>query len=761
MSADLSSDPAISASYNELRDHDSPLDWLNIGYAPEGPKDKLVLVARGQGGLESLTQSLTASIPPSIQFGLLRVEGRFLLVTVLPEDTGGVRRARALVHSRAVGAKLSHQASLSIARPEDLTLGLVRNKLKLDTGSPPSSLPPSPNPQALNGHTAFGATVHSGGASDESIEDQPPHIPEKAGAQLARMYSTASRRSASPSSTAMRNQMRSEFESSESFRAVPAGCCDGVIMFAKNGPNNGPAVPPVDTKLAIPVGTNRTSNGVHRSASSRSTASPRLASLPLSANETTTGPLSGQENITQSPRLSSSSAKPLSRAPSTAGSQKSTTTTTYDKQPLPPTPYAYLSQSTRREESNAPGDVSMELSTLERMLHLSDSDMNVNSHASPPDPPPATSISKDDVSFDKNVPQRAPLTSTSTEADRQRVAEAIAMAAQQRWQSDQRTSLEVPPGPSASYQLSTDGETSENAGTARTYGKEALQHKLLIEQERLQNLKSEQRELESAKRSIEEYQSVAVSDGVVTDHAEDSTLQQAPRNIEKERLLEVQQAEADRLAVLKAEEEQLLLKIKKQAEENARQAALRETQNQERQRQQRREEEERSLAHQSRMEEERQRMERERLENIARSDREAKEAADTLIREKEEKRVKAKEGLQSRIDQGQGQGASQAVLTGFLSAQGGSTILWKRRFFEMTSTSLNLYKNDTSKMPVDTIQLIDHVKSIEEDGEELLAIPCSFKMLFKDYDEEPILFYCDEEDDKELLIAGLKLAAHL
>ena len=405
----------------------------------------------------------------------------------------------------------------------------------------------------------------------------------------------------------------------------------------------------------------------------------------------------------------------------------------------------------------------MELSTLERMLHLSDSDMNVNSHASPPDPPPATSISKDDVSFDKNVPQRAPLTSTSTEADRQRVAEAIAMAAQQRWQSDQRTSLEVPPGPSASYQLSTDGETSENAGTARTYGKEALQHKLLIEQERLQNLKSEQRELESAKRSIEEYQSVAVSDGVVTDHAEDSTLQQAPRNIEKERLLEVQQAEADRLAVLKAEEEQLLLKIKKQAEENARQAALRETQNQERQRQQRREEEERSLAHQSRMEEERQRMERERLENIARSDREAKEAADTLIREKEEKRVKAKEGLQSRIDQGQGQGASQAVLTGFLSAQGGSTIvglqtclalylaeapaaqLWKRRFFEMTSTSLNLYKNDTSKMPVDTIQLIDHVKSIEEDGEELLAIPCSFKMLFKDYDEEPILFYCDEE----------------
>lgn len=39
----------------------------------------------------------------------------------------------------------------------------------------------------------------------------------------------------------------------------------------------------------------------------------------------------------------------------------------------------------------------------------------------------------------------------------------------------------------------------------------------------------------------------------------------------------------------------------------------------------------------------------------------------------------------------------------------------------------------------------DHVKQIDEHAEELMAVPNSFKVLFKDYDEEPMLFYCDDQ----------------
>lgn len=64
----------------------------------------------------------------------------------------------------------------------------------------------------------------------------------------------------------------------------------------------------------------------------------------------------------------------------------------------------------------------------------------------------------------------------------------------------------------------------------------------------------------------------------------------------------------------------------------------------------------------------------------------------------------------------------------------------------MTGKSLKLYKNDKETMrPVDEVMLGDNIKRVEKDAEDLIAIPHSFKLIFKDYDEEPYLFYCDEE----------------
>lgn len=64
----------------------------------------------------------------------------------------------------------------------------------------------------------------------------------------------------------------------------------------------------------------------------------------------------------------------------------------------------------------------------------------------------------------------------------------------------------------------------------------------------------------------------------------------------------------------------------------------------------------------------------------------------------------------------------------------------------MTSRSIRLYKNDREvDTPVDEVLIANNVKKIEEDSEDLIAISHSFKLIFGDYDEEPYLFYCDEE----------------
>lgn len=64
----------------------------------------------------------------------------------------------------------------------------------------------------------------------------------------------------------------------------------------------------------------------------------------------------------------------------------------------------------------------------------------------------------------------------------------------------------------------------------------------------------------------------------------------------------------------------------------------------------------------------------------------------------------------------------------------------------MTPTTLHLYKSDKDvSHAVDSIGLKGRWKSLESTAEELMAIPHSFKLVPQDYDDEPVLFYCDDE----------------
>ncbi|RIA96462.1 hypothetical protein C1645_754790 [Glomus cerebriforme] len=146
MSCDLS-DLAISEAYDEIV-NGQETNWLILGY--HDTRDKISLYSKGSGGLDELRNNLKEEV----LYGFLRIENRFVLLTYVSEQVSGVRRARALVHGRAVGALFkAHQIQINASTPNDLTEANVRNRLKLgDPADSPStqkrlnSTPPTPSP---------------------------------------------------------------------------------------------------------------------------------------------------------------------------------------------------------------------------------------------------------------------------------------------------------------------------------------------------------------------------------------------------------------------------------------------------------------------------------------------------------------------------------------------------------------------------------------------------------------------------------------
>ncbi|CAG8436573.1 6218_t:CDS:2 [Ambispora gerdemannii] len=138
MSCDLS-DTAISQAYEEIVSGQDT-NWLILGY--HDTRDKISLYSKGTGGLDELRQNLQEEV----LYGFLRIENRFVLITYVSEQVSGVRRARALVHGRAVGAlfKQAHQIQINASTPADLLEEKVRSKLKLSASD---DRPSSPSPQ--------------------------------------------------------------------------------------------------------------------------------------------------------------------------------------------------------------------------------------------------------------------------------------------------------------------------------------------------------------------------------------------------------------------------------------------------------------------------------------------------------------------------------------------------------------------------------------------------------------------------------------
>lgn len=93
------------------------------------------LYASGVNGLSEFREHITNEI----LFGFVRVDDRFILITYVPDSISGVRRARALVHSRSVAEvlELSH-AQITASSLSDISDANIRTRLKLGQNQVPN-----------------------------------------------------------------------------------------------------------------------------------------------------------------------------------------------------------------------------------------------------------------------------------------------------------------------------------------------------------------------------------------------------------------------------------------------------------------------------------------------------------------------------------------------------------------------------------------------------------------------------------------------
>ncbi|KAF9131723.1 hypothetical protein BGW39_001408 [Mortierella sp. 14UC] len=129
MSCDLT-DPAILEAYQDIISG-TPTNWLILGY--HDTRDKISLYSKGTGGIDELTSNLKEEV----LYGFVRIEDRFALIAYVSEQVSGLRRARALVHGKAVGALFkASNIQINTSSLAELTEERVRTRLGLIEGPP-------------------------------------------------------------------------------------------------------------------------------------------------------------------------------------------------------------------------------------------------------------------------------------------------------------------------------------------------------------------------------------------------------------------------------------------------------------------------------------------------------------------------------------------------------------------------------------------------------------------------------------------------
>ncbi|WVN89195.1 uncharacterized protein L203_104412 [Cryptococcus depauperatus CBS 7841] len=136
MSVDLS-DPRLAAARAAVTNTADSTSWFLLHYSPNHSTPQVLQVLEtGSDPVLPAWQEHLNRTTEGILFGYAEIAGKGLVLVYLRSDIGGVRRARAVVHSRAIASLFpDYSAIITISTPEELTEQLITDKLDLNAPS--------------------------------------------------------------------------------------------------------------------------------------------------------------------------------------------------------------------------------------------------------------------------------------------------------------------------------------------------------------------------------------------------------------------------------------------------------------------------------------------------------------------------------------------------------------------------------------------------------------------------------------------------
>ncbi|KAK4689593.1 hypothetical protein P7C73_g520, partial [Tremellales sp. Uapishka_1] len=704
MSIDLST-PAISSVCDAVASPSDPTSWFLLHYTSSTPA-QLDVVSAGRDPVFDSWKATLETTTEDVLFGYGEIEGKGLVLVYLTDRVGGVRRARAIVHSRAVAQLFpDHQAVFTISHPSQLTEDLVSEKLGRVPVTPITRLPPSVSnqfsdppedasvPQVHNEPSTWTALLkdstmeHNGngngnGNGERSIAETELAPPVSSNHLNSSYAAEPSTNESSPRSISSRFNKHLHFQR-------PAQTSTQERSVSLNSP------PPILPEPQSPTSPASTSGRFKSSSLAKAFRRGRTSS-----GETRSPPVSPQINEFGGPPVPAK-----------------------DDYPSPPSTLSFV----------PPKD---------RAIYT----------------PPSFATSSGGIGFQQQMEEfpSPPITSLNPSPS---AAEALFQARQrrlsqeneiqERFRQDQRRKAEPTEKEDndddddvrLAYDESDEDEESVEMGQAR-----------IVSQTQGLTLDNHLAASTDAPAPVQNHAPYML--GARIDAEEHAQLRAAEEAKERQVMEDAREAERVRVA------EEQRLAAEAQAEETSRREREREEaefRDGERLRlareaQTRLEEEERV-----RVQEEMQRAEEERArrieeERIRKAKLEAKRVAEEKARMEAER--KRKEDVRNILLNGKRNGG--VMLQGWVTVQTTKSMTWRRRYFHLFATEMKLYKAQHDPRPIQLILLGPGATLSEEYDEALTGVKDSFKVVGSN--DEEFFLYTDSTEDKQVVLEGLELA---
>ncbi|WVQ76120.1 hypothetical protein IAR50_005763 [Cryptococcus sp. DSM 104548] len=129
--------PAVDAVRHAIANPADPTAWFLLQYNHLAPGPQVIPLDSGPLPVLPVWQKHLQETDQGVLFGYAEIAAKGLVLVYLTPEVGGVKRARAIVHSRAIASMYpDYSAIITIASPGELTEELISERLGLGVPAP-------------------------------------------------------------------------------------------------------------------------------------------------------------------------------------------------------------------------------------------------------------------------------------------------------------------------------------------------------------------------------------------------------------------------------------------------------------------------------------------------------------------------------------------------------------------------------------------------------------------------------------------------